>query len=77
MRSKIIQIGNSKGIRLSKELLLKYGLTDQVEIIEEEDSIRLKAVKEVRYGWSEKFSSSNSTLEIEDIFEDEVFEDWE
>lgn len=32
MKTKLIPIGNSKGVRLPKPLLLQAGLTDEVEL---------------------------------------------
>jgi antitoxin MazE len=44
----IVQVGNSKGIRLSKTLLDKYKITNKVELILENDYIILKPVTEPR-----------------------------
>ena len=41
MEARIIPIGNSRGIRLPKRLLVKYGLDKSVEIKELEDGILL------------------------------------
>jgi antitoxin component of MazEF toxin-antitoxin module len=38
----IVQVGNSKGIRLSKTLLDKYKITNKVELILENDYIILQ-----------------------------------
>jgi antitoxin MazE len=47
----IVQVGNSKGIRLSKTLLDKYKITNKVELILENDYIILKSVTEPRKNW--------------------------
>ena len=39
---KLIAIGNSRGIRLPKVLLEKYGWTDSLVLIEEEEGIFLR-----------------------------------
>ena len=76
----IIPIGNSKGIRLSKTILEKYNLTDSVELVLEKDFIVLKPKINPRVGWGKAFQKMNKdgddVLLINDVFEDESFEEW-
>lgn len=76
----IISIGNSKGIRLSKTLLDKYNITDTVELILEEDQIILKPKLPARTGWEQSFKKmherGDDKLLMNDIFEDETFDEW-
>ncbi len=80
MEASIIQIGNSKGLRLSKTILEKYGLGDKVEIILEEDQIVLKPIRKVREGWETAFEKmhiqGDDELLIDDVIEDENIEEW-
>ena len=80
MQSKIIQIGNSKGLRLSKTILKQYDISDVVEIILEKDQIVIKPIKNSRTGWEEQFKlmaeRNDDSLEIPDYFEDEIGEEW-
>ena len=55
MEVKIIPIGNSKGIRIPKRLLVKYGLDKSVEIKEMEDGILLKKEENSQLSWSETY----------------------
>jgi antitoxin MazE len=75
MQVNIIQIGNSKGIRLSKALMEQYKLHDKVELTLEKDRIILKPVEEPRKGWAESFAqmhaNGDDNLLIDDVFEDE------
>ncbi len=77
MQISIVQIGNSKGIRLAKNILEKYEFTDKVELILKEGFLILKPVKKVRDGWDVSFkemaASGDDELLIDDIFEDEEF----
>ena len=81
MRTSIIQIGNSKGLRLSKTLLEKYNFKDTVEIILEKSRIIIKPVSEPRKGWEKAFKKmhdlGDDVLLMNDIFEDEDFEKWD
>jgi hypothetical protein len=47
----VIQIGNSKGIRLSKYLLERYNIKDTVEMILEKGHIIIKPKAKPRKGW--------------------------
>jgi antitoxin MazE len=56
MRTKIIKIGNSKGIMLSKQLINQYELGSEVEIIPEKDGIFIKPVRsQPRANWDDQF----------------------
>ena len=55
MRSKIIRIGNSRGIRIPKPLIEASGLGDEVEITLKEDALMIEPVRHPRSGWEEEF----------------------
>ncbi len=78
MEIPIIQIGNSKGIRLAKTVLERYDITDKVELIFKEGFLILKPVKKPRDGWDEAFKKmaerGDDELLIDDVFEDENWE---
>ncbi|MFZ1676158.1 MAG: hypothetical protein WBP41_12975 [Saprospiraceae bacterium] len=56
MKIAIIKIGNSKGIRLSKMLLAKYKIEDEVDLIMEEAAILIKPIAKPRQDWDQAFS---------------------
>ena len=51
MEVPIINIGNSKGIIISKTILEQYGFMDKVELVMEEDHLELKPVTPPRQSW--------------------------
>lgn len=53
MRARLVQIGNSRGLRLAKPLLEEAGLTDEVDIRAEAGALIITAVKSPRAGWAE------------------------
>lgn len=57
MQISVVQIGNSKGIRLNKSLLEKYQITDKIELILKDDYILLKSVSKTRKNWDEAFAT--------------------
>lgn len=80
MEVSVINIGNSKGIRLSKTILERYNITDKIELVFEKGFIILKPKAEPRSGWDKAFKkmseNDDDQLLIDDIFEDENFEEW-
>lgn len=80
MRTKIIRIGNSRGIRLTKTLLDQYQIGDEVNLRMEEAGIVIEPVRKPRSGWDEIFNEraleDADDLLIQDVFEDESFEEW-
>lgn len=76
----VVSIGNSKGIRLSKTIIEKYNITNKMELILEEHQIILKPISTPRLGWEAAFKSMHEKGEdlllIDDVFEDENFEEW-
>ena len=80
MEISVINIGNSKGIRLSKTILEKYSITDKMEIILENDYIILKPKAEPRKGWEKAFKKMHENGDdkhlMADVFNDESFEEW-
>ncbi|MGB0838021.1 MAG: AbrB/MazE/SpoVT family DNA-binding domain-containing protein [Flavobacteriaceae bacterium] len=80
MEASIIQIGNSKGLRLSKKILETYNIQDKVELILEKGKIILKPIDTPRQGWDKAFKQMavdhDDELLISDVFEDENLEQW-
>lgn len=80
MQVSIIQIGNSKGIRLNKTLLEKYSISDKIELIMQDDCIVLRPILKPRSNWEEAFKdmhqNGDDKLIIDSFFEDEN-ENWD
>jgi antitoxin MazE len=56
MKVPVIRIGKSKGIRLNKVLLDKYKIADEVELILEPDTIKIKPIVKPRHNWDKAFA---------------------
>jgi antitoxin MazE len=52
---KIVPIGNSKGIRLPKNLLERYAIKDQVVLEQREEGILLRSKQDKRLSWEETY----------------------
>lgn len=55
MKTKLIRIGNSKGIRIPKPVIDQAELSDEVELIVGDNEIILRSVSNVRRGWENAF----------------------
>ncbi|NJD66548.1 MAG: AbrB/MazE/SpoVT family DNA-binding domain-containing protein [Chloroflexi bacterium] len=57
MKTRIIRIGNSQGIRIPKPLLEQTGLTDEVELEVRSDEIVIRSARLPRAGWAVAFQA--------------------
>ena len=80
MELSVINIGNSKGIRLSKTILEKYNIGDKIELILEKGYIILRPKTEPQKNWKNAFKkmheNGDDQLLMNDVFDDENFEEW-
>ena len=53
MKARLVQIGNSRGVRLPKPLIEEIGLTDEVELRVREGAIVILPARAPREGWAE------------------------
>jgi antitoxin MazE len=56
MRASIVQIGNSRGVRIPKVLLEQTGLHDEVEIEVRGEQLIIRPANPPRAGWGEAFA---------------------
>lgn len=56
IRTRIIKIGNSQGIRIPKVLLEQSGIYAEVEIEVQGDSITIRRAPQLRMEWDEAFA---------------------
>lgn len=71
MRSRIVRIGNSHGIRIPKPLLEEARLKDAVDITVENGALVVRPVRKVREGWAEAFRL------MHERGEDRLLEGWD
>ncbi|MCG8365844.1 MAG: AbrB/MazE/SpoVT family DNA-binding domain-containing protein [Pseudanabaenales cyanobacterium] len=57
IRTRIIRIGNSQGIRIPKILLEQSGIHTEVEIEVHGDHLTVRPAPRIRVGWDEAFST--------------------
>lgn len=56
IRSKVVKIGNSRGIRIPRTVLEQAGLTDEVEMTVEGNKLIIQAFRQPRQDWDNQFA---------------------
>ena len=57
VRTKVVKIGNSRGVRIPRTLLEQTGLVDEVEMTVEGDRLVIHSARKPRQGWEAQFAS--------------------
>jgi len=60
IRSKVVKIGNSRGIRIPRTLLEQAGLVDEVEMTVEGNRLIVHAARQPRAGWAVRFAEMSA-----------------
>jgi len=55
VKTQIIKVGNSRGVRIPKVLLDQAGLGSEVEIALQDDELVIRTVSRSRQGWEKQF----------------------
>ena len=55
VKTRIVKIGNSQGIRIPKLLLEQLHLSDEVELEVQQNQLIIRPARSVRQGWDEAF----------------------
>ena len=80
--TKLVRVGNSKGVILPKKALDKLGANDnEIQVEVNNESIVLKPLKRnTRKGWDKAFKKMHKAGDdkpvTNDFFDDETFNDW-
>jgi len=82
VKTKVVRIGNSRGIRIPKVILDQYHINDEVELETKEDYVIIKSSHTAREGWDQAFrkmhENQEDTLLIDDRLRNEFDEEeWE
>ena len=76
IKTRIIKIGNSQGIRIPKVLLEQSGIDTEVEIQVEGDKLTIRKATKTRSGWDEAFSGM-PTQQADLLLDELVATDWD
>ena len=67
MKTELIRIGNSRGIRIPKPLIEQCGFGDEVDLRIENECLIISPDRRPRQGWEERFRAANSAEEDEHL----------
>ncbi|NNE97559.1 MAG: AbrB/MazE/SpoVT family DNA-binding domain-containing protein [Pyrinomonadaceae bacterium] len=70
MKTQIVKIGNSKGIRIPKPILKQCSLDADVELEVRADGLLIKPAKTPRHNWDAAFAAMAETEEDELVLDD-------
>jgi len=69
MRTQLVRIGNSRGVRIPKPLIEQCGLRDTVELRVENDCLVISPKRRPRQGWGEAFRAAGPAIHNELLLE--------
>jgi antitoxin MazE len=62
MKSRLVSMGNSRGVRIPKPLIDQVGLVDEVELLVRDGTIVIQPARAPREGWAEAAASVSEGL---------------
>jgi antitoxin MazE len=62
MKTDLVRIGNSRGIRIPKPIIEQCRLGDSVDLRIEDDKLVISAHRATRQGWSEAFTAAKQSM---------------
>ena len=77
MKTRIVKIGNSQGVRIPKLFLEQTGLSDEVEIEVVNDQIVIKPASHPRQGWAESFQEMAKNGDDDLLIDDSGLSNWD
>ena len=79
MRTNLIKIGNSKGVRISSSIIKECELGNEIEIKVLDKRVIIEAIREPRSDWNKSFEKMHKNQEDELIPEisNDFDKDWE
>jgi len=69
MRTELVRIGNSRGVRIPKPLIEQCGLGQTVELRVENDRLVISPERRHRQGWGEAFRAAGAAADGELLLE--------
>jgi len=69
MRTELVRIGNSRGIRIPKPFIEQCGLGEAVELSIQNDCLIISPGRQPRQGWEDAFRASSDTAHDELMLE--------
>jgi len=76
MKTALVRIGNSRGIRLPKPILEQCGIEDEVELEIENDRLIIRPARQPRFGWDSAFAEMSRRGD-DSLLDEETLSSWD
>ncbi|MEM8637700.1 MAG: AbrB/MazE/SpoVT family DNA-binding domain-containing protein [Cyanobacteria bacterium P01_G01_bin.54] len=76
IRTHLIKIGNSQGIRIPKPLLEQSGIKNEVEIEVQGTALIIRTISEPRQGWEQAFAAM-AEQQDDTLLDNDITTEWE
>jgi len=63
VRSKIVAVGNSRGVRIPRALLGDARIGDEIELIADGDELLVRRLARPRQGWASEFAAMHDAAD--------------
>ena len=77
MKTKLVSIGNSPGVRIPKPFISECGLTGDVEMTVQDGCIVISPAETPRQGWDEAFKNMAKNEDDRLLIDEEIQHDWD
>ncbi|BAU15648.1 hypothetical protein LEP3755_62070 [Leptolyngbya sp. NIES-3755] len=77
IRTQIVKVGNSQGIRIPKRLLEQSGIKGEVEIEVQQNQLIIRPVAHPRAGWEDAIEAVIAEHGDEGLLDDETPTQWD
>ncbi len=77
MKASLIQIGNSRGLRIPKSLLAQCNLKDEVELEVKNSRLIITSPRKSRKGWKETFEKMRANQDDFLLMQDTLVSEWD
>jgi antitoxin MazE len=77
IRTHLVQVGNSRGVRIPGILIKQLGLTDEIEMAVERGNLVIHTQRKVRHGWSARFRKMAQRKDDKLLMDDPGMSTWD
>ena len=75
MKTNLVRIGNSKGVRIPKKIIEECGLGDEVDLRVRGKAVIITPARKLREGWEDSFKAMAEAGDDEPLLPDYLSED--
>lgn len=77
MKTRLIRIGNSRGVRIPKALVEQCGLGEEVELTVAGRTLVVAPARRVREGWDQAFAAMAAARDDAPLLPKDMSSDWD